>query len=244
MLLPIPAESRAQHVLDCEFCKLAEEATLMGDTLTEDDVKAQVAKAVADAVAPLQAQLTERETKITDLESKLGERDANEATTTAVADAVEPLNAKITELTADLDAAKLAQGAAENESKALKDWFQALADVEIAKTRREDRIAAAKETGVWPEDVFDEKVQANVDRIDGWVAMDDVVFDVLIEGWKAAGPRKPDAGDGNGKIPTKRSAMVDAVTDGADETKGGGKSGVGGFLSSRISGLATASTDS
>lgn len=213
----------------------------MADALTEEDVNARIAKAVADAVEPLTSQLAERDTKITDLELKLEERDTSDAVTKAVADAVEPLNARIATLETELTDATTAKDAAESEAKALTDWFTDLASTESAKTRRTDRVAAVKETGIWPESAFDESVEENKDRIESWASMDDAVFDALIEGWKIAGPRK-DAG--NGKLPEKHGLMVDALTEGDDTPKGGGKSGLGSFFKSTIDGLATAGADS
>lgn len=213
----------------------------MADALSEEEVATVVAKAVADAIAPLQATVTARESTIAELEAKLGDRDMSDATAQAVADAVAPLNAKISDLSGELDVAKLAQGKAENEAKALTDWFQDLADTATVEQRRMDRIAAVKETGVWPEDVFDESVPANKDRIDGWAALDDVVFDALIDGWTAAGPRK-EADKGNGDLPGKRSSMTDATTDAVTDPKGG-RSGTRGVFERSLS-LAPSGTDS
>lgn len=185
----------------------------MADTLTQEDVAAAAAKAVADAIAPLEAQLAERDTKIAELNDAVGQRDEAEATTKAVADAVEPLNTKIAELQSALDAEVLARGEADTERQALVDWLDDAASQVSVEQRRGSRVAAVKDTGAYPEDSFDETVATNKDRIDRWAEMDDVAFDSLIDGLNARRPSKAEGG--NGPLPGGRSAMTDTVTAGA-----------------------------
>lgn len=214
----------------CDYCTDSEEAPPVADTLTPDDIQ----RAVADAVAPFQAQVAERDTKIAELTERLGERDASEATAQAVADAVAPLNEKIGELQQALDTAEIARAKVEGEHKELLDMLETEGAAQAAAARRESRIAAVKDTGVFPEDTFDESVAVNKDRIDRWAEMDDVVFDSLIEGWKAKG--EPAAPAGNGPLPAGRSALTDVATQGG-EPAGGGRSGMRGFIESTIPSL-------
>lgn len=186
----------------------------MGDTLTEDDVKDQIAKAVADAIGPLEAQLAERDTKIAELTDKIELTDADKAVAEAVAAAVAPLNDKIADLQKSLDDEVVARGAAEAEHKALADKVAADDEAASVAQRREARIAAVKDTGIWPEDSFDETVEANKDRIDRWAAKSDEDFADLLDGWKVGKPAKED--QGNGDLPTKRTALTDVASDGVD----------------------------
>lgn len=213
------------------------------DQLTDEDVKAQIAKAVADAVEPLTQKVSDLEAERDGLQAQLEDRDTSDAVKKAVADAIEPLSTRIGQLETEIAEATAAKDAAETEVTALKDWFGGLATEQAIKDRRVERIEAVKETGVYEDKDFDETVEANKDRIDKWASMDDAVFDALIDGWKSAGPRKKDEGNGK-ELPSNRSAMTDALTEGADTTKGGGKSGLGNFFHSTIPGMAAAKADS
>lgn len=218
----------------CDYCEVSAQEDTVAE-LTEDDVKAAAAKAVADAIAPLEAKIAERDTTIAELTDKLGERTEADAITKAVADAVAPLEAKVTELTDQLDKEVIARGAAENENKALVDWLEAEAATAGAGERRAARIVAVKDTGIYPDDAFDETVAANKDRIDRWAEMEDDVFDMLLDGYKAKSPGKA---EGNGDLPTGRGAMTDAVTEGAGASTA--KSPMKSLLESTIPSLASA----
>lgn len=216
----------------CDLCTQATEATSMADTLTEDEVKAQIDKAVADALGPAQARIKE-------LEDKLNASEADDAVTQAVTEATTPLNDKVTELTAALDAAELARGAAETERTALVDWLSAEAEMVAAAERRTARIQAVKDIGLWPEDTFDETKQANKDRIDKWAAKSDEDFEDLVEGWKAGVPAKAD--QANGKLPSGRSAMQDVAT---GDVSSAAKSPIKRMIESTIPSLAPAQASS
>lgn len=223
----------------CDICQ-PKEGSPMADGLNDADVQ----KMVDQAVAGLQAQITERDTKIAELTDKLAERETDEATAAAIADAVAPLNEKIGELQTALDNEVIARGKAETDLKELGDALEAKAAEDAKEARRADRIAAVKETGIFPEDAFDESVEVNKDRIDGWVDMDDSVFDQLIAGWKAAkAGGGSSGGKANGDLPTGRSAVTDALTDKADG-KGVGKSGARGVMERSIFATASAGNDS
>lgn len=198
----------ADHT-DCAFCNGKMEASLMGDSLTEDEVKAQIDKAVADAQAAADARIKE-------LEDKLATRDADEATTKAVEDALKPLNDKVAELEKNLEDELIKRQGAEADLKKVVDWLDEESESVAKVQRRDQRIAAVKDTGIFPEDAFDESTQANKDRIDKWAEMTDDAFESVIDGYKAKPAAAPEKG--NGKVPDTRSAITDALTETKDKT--------------------------
>lgn len=200
--------------------------------MTDEEVAAKVSQAVADAMAPLQAQIAERDAKIAELSDKVESSETDQAIDKAVADAVAPLTEKVDTLQTALDAAELARGAAETERKALVDWLEGEAETQAAADRREARIQVVKDIGNWPEDTFDESKPANKDRIDKWAAMADEVFEDLVEGWKVGAPAKAD--QGNGPLSGKRTALEDVATEGAGA---GAKSPVKRMIESTIPSL-------
>lgn len=182
----------------CFICDIAEpEAT----DVSAEDLQAAVDTAVSAALdAPTK--------RIQELEDQLAERDAESATAQAVADAIAPFEEKVKKLTDDLDEALAARKTAEDQVKSMTDQLEE-GKAEQAKTeRRSSRVAAVKDTGVFPDDAFDEAVDSNKDRIDRWSEMEDSVFDALVEGYRAGGHTVT----GDGPLPTGRSAITDVAT--------------------------------
>lgn len=136
-------------------------------TYTEDEFTA----AVAEAVAPLQAELEAIRTS-----------QAQEEIEAHVAEAVITAEAKILELQAELDKAELRVAEAEKSRDEIVAWLEG--EVEAAEeaarleTLRTERLSAIKEVASFG----DEYIEANLDR---WVAMDDEVFASVLEDWKA-----------------------------------------------------------
>jgi hypothetical protein len=187
-------EDKAGH--SCDMCTPGLEAHAV-TALTQDDLD----KAVAAAAAPLTA-------KIADLESQLGQRQADDSVAQAVADAIEPLNKQISELQTALDTELVARKAADDQVTELTDMINTAGAEADKAARRSSRVEAVKDTGVYPDETFDESVAVNKERIDRWCDMDDATFDVLVDGWKIAKPAKP---AGNGPLPSGRSAITDTV---------------------------------
>lgn len=198
----------------CEHCDTApSEAAIVSDTATQPtaaDIQAAVTAAVESALSDQKAA---HDAEIAKLQAELEQRDLDESTKKAVADALAPVETKLAETQDALDAALVAQKAATDERDGLKALIDAEADKATQAALRVERVAAVKDTGIFPEDAFNEEVAANKDRIDGWVGMDAAVFDALIDGYKAAKAGQAGSGD-QGPIPTGRTALNDTVAAG------------------------------
>lgn len=149
------------------------------DTLTKEEHEAAladaVAKAIAEATAPLSAKIAEFEAAQAD--SEVGK---------AVAEATAPLTEQITSLQTQLDEAVLARTAAE-EANATQEkfWADAIAEQEAADTaaaRKDERLAKVRETANFPEEYLTE----NADR---FAAMSDEDFEARLGEWSTIAPK-------------------------------------------------------
>jgi hypothetical protein len=155
------------------------------DTLTKEEHEAAlaeaVAKAIAEATAPLSAKIAEFEAAQAD--SEVGK---------AVAEATAPLAEQITTLQSELDAAKISLAAAEESKEATeKFWADAIAESETAaaaEARKDERLTKAKA-------VAPEKAHAwlteNADRL---AAMSDEDFEARLEEWGVLAPKADNGG--------------------------------------------------
>jgi hypothetical protein len=138
----------------------------MPESFSQEDLDA----AVATAVGPLQKRLGELEAQVQ--ESEVGR---------AVADATEAKDAEISRLQQAVDAAEAARTAAESKlTETEQFWSTAIAEAEAAvelAARKEQRVAAAAEAGVFSEDYIKE----NADR---FAAMSDEDFTARLEEWR------------------------------------------------------------
>lgn len=197
----------ANHVAEeCPLCKgsigdttSASEGGVMS-TFTEEELAAKV----AEAVAPLQAKITEL--------SASHEQAEVEA---KIAEAITPLNEQIVELQSKLDAQVLETEAAKTELAEMVGFLEtAKADEEAAKelaSKREERIALVKEVASFPED----HITANADR---WASMDEEAFKASLDEWKLISAAK---GGSEGTTVTTQvpaeTAMSGAAAGGSDQ---------------------------
>lgn len=182
------APAGAAHVAEeCPLCGVADstgtgtpvpqtaketEGGAMSDTFTEEDVKAEVAK----AVAALEAQ-------IADLRSSQAEENLK----AEIAKAIEAKDADIAALQAQLDTAVLeAEKAKSDHAELVSLLEQAQADAERAAeiaARKDERLTKVREVASFPE----EYLTANADR---WAAMADEDFTVLCADYSAVSEKK------------------------------------------------------
>ena len=197
----------AQHdPTSCVLCAAEDEhhhtdttsGGLMPETYTQDDLDAAVSAGKVD----LQKRLDELEAQAQ--QSEVGK---------AVADAVAERETRIGELQNQLDAAQAAKTAAESSVvETTKFWDEAILahelEVQLA-ARRDERVAKAKESGIFDE----EYILANADR---FAAMSDDDFASRIDEWRLIASKaaeKPSSG-----IPAT-TALTAARSADADQPK-------------------------
>lgn len=119
--------------------------------ITEADVTAAVAKAVADKEAEFQAQ-------ISDLQAKLDSRETE---------------SKVADLQRQLDAEAIARKAAEDQLNDTVAFLNAehvrLEDEARIEAAKAERVQAVRDLDLFPEDQLEGRIEANADR---WAAMD------------------------------------------------------------------------
>lgn len=131
-------------------------------TYSEDELQAEVARAVAEATGPLSAQLAELQGKET-----------KASVDAAVAAAVEEHQARITELEAQLDAAVIkANEVTEQHDQLVTFLAETAAETErqtLVAARRSERVAQVAEVTNFSEEDLEK-------RADRWADMDDAEF--------------------------------------------------------------------
>lgn len=175
------------------------------NTYTEEDLKAAVDKAVAEATAATTA-------KVQELEGAAQQSEVEAKVTAVKAEADEFLAA----VQKQLDEKVLEAKAAQDELTAIKAWL----DDEKAKqdresdqaARRDERVAKVKEVASFPDDY----VTANADR---WSAMDDEAFQTYLEDIKVVASKTEGT-----TVPAKTAMTA------ARENSGGGDGKVGSVL--------------
>lgn len=175
----------ATHPSDCPFCSgefasLIQEGKSVAKTYEEDEVQALVSSSIAEAVAPLQAEL-----------DTLKAGDAEAAMRAKIDEVATTKDAEIAELNAKLDAAVIEATTAKAERDEITGWLQAESDRVVAEAeataRRSDRIAKVAEVIKFPED----HVEA---RADGWAAQDDEQFEATLADYRVLAASKTDSG--------------------------------------------------
>ena len=192
---------------DCIYCtgQYATSVTQGGNvseaTFTQEDVDALVAAAIAQAIAPLQAELTQ---------FKAGEQESQvEAQIAAVR---EEMEAQLADLTSKLDAAVLDAEAAKTERDEIKQWLEneeakVTQEAEMA-TRKDARIAAVAEVVSFPEAYVAE-------RAEKWAALTDEDFEALLADYKALGTPKKSDRPGSG-LPSATAMVASRETAGTN----------------------------
>lgn len=167
-------------------------------TYTEDDLKAAVDKAVAEATSELKA-------KLSDLENSQQQTELDKA----VADVKAEAESTVKELQEKLDAAVLE---AQTEKQAREDLEasiaaekQAAEEAAALEARKDQRLTQVKEVASFPDDYL----TANAER---WAKLDDDEFAKLIEDWKVI------ASKSDAKPPTK-TAMTASRDESGNQTE-------------------------
>jgi len=179
-LLQQMPEGAAHDAAVCPLCKEIDggDVALEGGVQVSTFSKEELEAAVAEAVEPLNAKITELSAthEQAEIEAKIEE-------------AKTPLQDEITELQAKLDAQVLETEAAKTEHTELVSLLETseadrVAAEELA-SRRDERVALVKEVASFPE----EHITANADR---WASMDQAMFEAALEDWKLIGAKAPE----------------------------------------------------
>lgn len=165
---------------------------------TEDEVKAAVAVAVAEATASLKAELDA---------VKVSEEAA--ATDAKIAEAVATKDAEIAELQGKLDTVTLEVAEAKKSYEELVEFLTAEAQAEAAaaaeEAKRESRLEAVKEFAFTEDQV--------AERLDRWVAMEDDSFAALLDDWKAVATKKTETPKGDTVLPAETAMTASRETE-------------------------------
>jgi hypothetical protein len=204
----LTAVSHESHPADCPFCAAAahdEEAPVA----TDDDIKAAVDKATADAAA-----------EITDLKAKLANHD-RAATEAAVA-----------ELQTKLDEAVAARKSAEEQLTAVTAYLEAehakAAEAAAAAARRDERVEAVRATAVFPDSYVD-------DNADRWARLAEDAWTTQLGEYQAIAASRPAPSDTpvvDHKPPPAPSPVTAAADTGTDP-----RTAVADVLALRTSGI-------
>lgn len=174
-----------------DTCTLCMESASTGDdmpdkTFTEAEHQAALALAVAEAVKPLQDQITELNAsqETAEVEAKITE-------------ATRELTEKLAAAEAERDTAVIERQNAADELANVTSYLEGVASEEAAKAAaeavRDERIAKVADVAAFEEDY----VEKNAER---WAAMDEESFDALLDDYKAAGA-KPATAAGESTMP-------------------------------------------
>lgn len=188
-LLARKPEGAAHDEDTCEICQASDQSgdDMADKTFTEAEAQSLVANAVAEAVKPLEDQLTEFKgsQQTAEIEAKIAEAHAEG-------------DAKVEELQKQLDTAVIEAQTAKDALEAQTAYLTDLAataerDAEVARLR-DERVEAVAEVASFPEDY----VKTNAER---WASMESEAFEALLEDYKAAGA-KPAPKSANETIPS------------------------------------------
>jgi hypothetical protein len=174
----------------CVYCSGEYASSLEGGnqvsdkTITEEESKALIAAAVAEATSEAQAKIAVLEAAAEEAAKKAppaNDDDEDDAP-------YKKAKADLEEMTIKLDAAVLEAEAAKRERDELASWLQSEADKVVAEaemaTKRADRIAQVAEVVTFPEAHVEE-------RADMWASLDDDKFEALLADYKALDVKKP-----------------------------------------------------
>lgn len=172
----------------------------MGE-FTQEEVEAKIAEAVAAATDPLKNRIAELETAAQ--ETEVGQ---------AVAEAVAAKDTEISELQSKLDEAVAAKTAAESKlGETEQFWADAIAahqEQEAFAARRAERIAKAKEAGIFE----DEYLEEHADR---FAAMDQEDFDARLAEWQLIAERSGTSTSPAPSAPKPTAMQATRTPDGA-----------------------------
>lgn len=168
-----------------------------GSTYNDDQVRAMVTAAVAEATGPLR-------TEVERLRAAQEEEALTERITTAVAEAAEPLRTELASVRSQLDAAVLETAAEKARADGLVAEQAAAAQATEVAARRDARLQQVKDTGA----PFTEKYLG--DNAQRWAEMDEAAFAAALVDYASSAP----AGDGTNTttVPTT-TALTAALAD-------------------------------
>lgn len=171
-------------------------------TFTETELKAAVDKAIAEAITPLEAELTTfRQGQMSaDVEQKIAEAKA-------------PLETQIADLQSQLDEKVIEAQTASSELASLKTFLDDAAAAEAAQAEVAARVEARKSEVAEVVEFPEEYITANAER---WAGMDDEGFATYIDGLKVTAEKA-----GTAKVPT--GTALTASREGSRQTTGNGK---------------------
>ena len=173
------------------------------ETFTKDELDA----AVAEALAPIQAELNS-------IKTAQAEGEVAEAVATAQAEAKELVEAAQAELDLKvIEAAEAARLYAELVSYLESVSAQEVADLEAAALRTQ-RLEAIKEVASFPED----HIEKNLDR---WVAMDEDTFAAQLETWSLLSTPKEESASDDSKLAETAMQNLRKDESGTSSIKGG-----------------------
>lgn len=191
-------------------------------TYTDDQLRAEVDRAVAAAVASAEARVrAEFEPRLAELTDAQQEAARQQEIATAVEAAVSPLQAQVEQLQTDLDAKTLEASALQEQVTA----FETAAAAAAAEAERQERVQAVRQeridkvkavAGNRPS--LDTWLEENGDR---WAEMTDEKFEATLEAYRETAS----AFAGSGGLPRPQTAMTATATaGGTPPAKGGGDS--------------------
>ncbi len=175
---------------DCIYCSgeyaASDGGTIVSDkTITEEESKALIAAAVAEATAEAQSEIAVLKAAAEEAgKNPFAKKDDDEEDD----EKYKKAKADFEELSVKYDAAVLDAENAKRERDEMAAWLQSEADKVVAEaemaTLKADRIAKVAEVVTFPE--------AHVaERADMWAALDDEKFEALLADYKALGDKQP-----------------------------------------------------
>ena len=173
LVLAAGPEDLAHDKEECEICQMppVSEQTRRGEmdpkSYTEEELKAEIAKAIAEATGPLQTQIAE----LTKVQQQTEEGKA-------LAEVTAAKDAEIADLQSKLDASALEASTVKAELEAVNSfWTNAIQEAETAaatEARKAERLEKLKEVAPAAEEYL-------VENADRFAAMSDEDFEVRLE---------------------------------------------------------------
>lgn len=183
----------------CPFCSALEDGdgadTPTGGDIVSTFTQEQLDAAVAEALAPLQAELDN---------IKAGQEE--EAVNARITELETAHAAQVADLQSQLDTATLKADTAEKQYNELVEALEAAANAEVEAAIfaavREERIAQVKEVASFSE----EHIEASADR---WAAMDEEHFTASLSDWAAVAAASSSEGEGTPSFQSKMQASAE-----------------------------------
>ncbi len=191
-------------------------------TYDETQLKAEVARAVAEAVAAAETKVrAELEPRLTELTDAQREAAQAAAVATAVSAATAPLNEQVAKLQEDLDAKTLEASGLQTQVAAFEEATTKAEADRIAAEQAALRVDRVREVAA-DRPGLDKWIEDNTER---WLAMDEDKFTATLEGYKDAMSAMPAPAGG---LPRPTTAMT--ATAGGATKSATGATGFGALL--------------